>query len=215
MNIIFSVIAMPQLGKKMWRLQDDNTWRLLATPDEPLKEHDAKLTDKEEVQSWINVRLVEDKDTGLKVKGKTGIFDFLVSGILSHVVVHRLSPAPIPDKTQMIQTIAKSEVGVPWLLYLDLAGNFRMLNSDKTPIIGNPDIAVRGEIASSAAYVGKEAAANAEKMDILYHQFIAGWLTHLQTRRLSVFIPETKDMHSLEDCIEKIKAWKHEELPHT
>jgi len=209
MKIVFSVVAMPQLGNRSWRLQDDNTWRP-CTFGEALKEHDARLTDKEEVRNWVNVRLVEDKETGLKVKGKTGMFDFLVSGILSHVIVHRLSPAPIPNKEQMLKTIADAKVGTPWLLYLDLAGSFRMLHSEETPIIGNPDIAVRGEIASSAGFIGEEAAADTEKMDTLYHQFIAGWLTHLETRRLSVFIPETKDMPELEDCIEKIKAWEHE-----
>ncbi len=209
MKIVFSVGAMPQVGNKAWRLQDDGTWRP-CTFGEDLKEHDAKLTDKEEVRGWVNVRLVEDKQTGLKVKGKTGMFDFLVSGILSHVVVHRLSAAPIPNKDIMLQTIAQAEIGTPWLLYLDLAGVFRMLHSEEVPIIGNPDIAVRGEIASSAGYIGEEAAADTEKMDVLYHQFVAGWLTHLETRRLSVFIPETKDMPELEDCIEKIQAWEHE-----
>jgi len=209
MNIVFSVGAMPQVGKKAWRLQDDNTWRP-CTMGESLKEHDAKLTDKEEVRNWINVRLVEDKETGLKVQGKIRFFDFFVSGIVSYVTVHRLSPAPIPDKAQMINVIAKAKVGTPWLLYIDLAGNFRMLNSEETPIIANPDIAVRGEIASSEAFIGEQAAQDAEKMDALYLQFIAGWLTHLQTRRLSVFIPEIKDIHSLEDCLKKIEAWKHE-----
>lgn len=210
MNIVFSVGAMPQVGKKAWRLQDDNTWRR-CTMGENLKKHDAKLTDKKEISNWINVRLVEDKETGLKVKGKVRLFDFFISGILSYVTVHRFSPAPIPDKNQMINTIAQAEVGTPWLLYIDLAGNFRMLNSEETPIIANPDIAVRGEIASSEAFIGNQAAQNTEKMDELYLQFIAGWLTHLQTRRLSVFIPETKDIHSLEDCIEKIHAWQHEQ----
>jgi hypothetical protein len=110
----------------------------------------------------------------------------------------------------MIKTIANAEIGIPWLLYIDIAGSFRMLHSEETPIIGNPDIAVRGEIASSEGFIGKAAAENTEKMDELYLQFIAGWLTHLKTRRLSVFIPETKDIDSLEDYIEKIQAWQHE-----
>ncbi|MDQ7002268.1 MAG: hypothetical protein Q9N02_06225 [Ghiorsea sp.] len=209
MNIFFSVGAMPQVGKKAWRLQDGDTWRR-CTFGENLKEHDAKITDKEDVRNWINIRLAEDKETGLKVKGKVRLFDFFISGILSHVTVHRLSSAPIPDKAQMIQAIAQAKVGTPWLLYTDLAGNFRMLNSETTPIIANPDIAVRGEIASSEAYIGEQATQDSKKMDELYLQFIAGWLTHLDTRRLSVFIPETKDIHSLEDCLEKIQAWKHE-----
>ncbi|MDQ7057619.1 MAG: hypothetical protein Q9N62_03995 [Ghiorsea sp.] len=209
MKLFFSVDALSLLGNQAWRLQDDKTWRDCEF-GEDLKEGDAKLTDKEEVRNWVNIRLSKDKETGLKVKGKSGMFDFLMRGIFAHVIVHRLSPAPVPNKDIMIQTIAQAEVGTPWLLYLDLAGNFRMLHSEQTPIIANPDIAVRGEIASSAGFIGEEAVQNTEMMDTLYHQFVAGWLMHLETRRLSVFIPDTEDIRPLDECIEKIQAWKHE-----
>ncbi|MDQ6977285.1 MAG: hypothetical protein Q9M75_04155 [Ghiorsea sp.] len=209
MKLFFSVDALSLLGNQAWRLQDDKTWRDCEF-GEDLKEGDAKLTDKEEVRNWVNIRLSKDKETGLKVKGKSGMFDFLMRGIFAHVIVHRLSPAPVPNKDIMIQTIAQAEVGTPWLLYLDLAGNFRMLHSEQTPIIANPDIAVRGEIASSAGFIGEEAVKNTEMMDALYHQFVAGWLMHLETRRLSVFVPDTEDIRPLDECIEKIQAWKHE-----
>ncbi len=209
MNILFSIDALSLVGDKAWRLQDDDTWRDCSF-GENLKDGDAKISAKDEVRAWVNIRLVKDKEVGLKVKGKSGIFDFLMRGIFSHVIVHRLSPAPIPNKDLMIQTIAQAEIGTPWLLYLDLAGNFRMLHSEETPIIANPDIAVRGEIASSEGYIGEKAAQNTEMMDMLYHQFVAGWLAHLETKRLSVFIPETKEIRPLDVCIEKIQAWEHE-----
>jgi hypothetical protein len=156
------------------------------------------------------MRLQKDKNTGLKVKGKSGMFDFLMRGIFSHVILHRLSTAPVPNKDIMIQTIAQAEIGTPWLMYLDLAGNFRMLHSEETPIIANPDIAVRGEIASSASFIGEEAIKNEEMMDTLYHQFVAGWLMHLETSRLSVFVPDTEDIRPLEECIQNIQGWEHE-----
>jgi len=210
MKLYFSVDALSITGDKIWRLQADNiTWRSCRF-GEPLKDGDAKLTDKEEVRNWVNVRLVKDKDSGLKVKGKLSVFDFLTRGIFSHVVVHRLSAAPLPNKDIMLQTIAQAEVGTPWLLYLDLAGNFRMLHSEETPIIANPDIAVRGEIASSADFIGEEAAKNEKMIDSLYLQFVAGWLTHLKTSRLSVFIPDNKDAEPLEECINNIQNWEHE-----
>ena len=209
MKLFFSVDALSLLGNQAWRLQENKTWRDCEF-GEDLQDSDAKLTDKKEVRGWVNVRLAKDKETGLKVKGKPGMFDFLMRGIFSHVIVHRLSPAPVPNKDIMLQTIAQAEVGTPWLMYLDLGGNFRMLHSEETPIIGNPDIAVRGEIASSASFIGEEAVANTEMMDTLYHQFVAGWLMHLETRRLSVFIPDTEDIRPQEECIEKIKAWEHE-----
>jgi len=209
MKIVFSVDALPAIGKQAWRLQQDESWRPCVFA-EPLQSGDAQLTDKKEVSAWVDVRLEKDKDKGLKVKGKIGVFDIFVQAILAHIVVHRLSPAPIPDKTQMLQTIAKAKAGTPWLLYLDLAGNFRMLNSEKHTLIGNPDIAVRGEIASTEDYVGEKAAQNQEAMDTLYHQFLAGWLMHLQSKRLGVFIPDAKELHTLESCLTQIKAWQHE-----
>ncbi len=209
MKLFFSVDALSLLGDKAWRLQEDKSWRV-CNFGEPLTSNDAKLTEKKEVSSWVNVRLKKDKALGLKVNGKAGMFDFLMRGIFAHVIIHRLSAAPIPNKDIMIQTIAQAEVGTPWLLYLDLAGNFRMLHSEQTLIIANPDIAVRGEIASSASFIGKEAIKNEEMINTLYHQFIAGWLTHLETSRLSVFVPDTEDIRPLEECIKNIQDWQHE-----
>lgn len=210
MELYFSIDALLSLlGDKAWRLQNNNTWRSCSF-GEPLQGTDAKVTKKEDVRAWVNVRLQKDEDFGLKPKGKAGTFDFMMRGIFAHVILHRLSSAPVPNKDLMIQTIARAEVGTPWLLYLDLAGNFRMLHSEETPIIANPDIAVRGEIASSASYIGEEAIKNTDMMDTLYHQFIAGWLEHLTTSRLSVFVPDTQDTRPLEECVEKIKAWEHE-----
>ncbi len=209
MKLCFSVDALSLLGNKAWRLQKNNTWRPCKFAED-LQSGDTKLTNKQEVGQWFSVRLQKDKELGLKPKGKAGIFDFMMRGIFSHVIVHRLSPAPVPNKNDMMQVIAQAEVGTPWLLYLDLSGNFRMLHSEQTPIMTNPDIAVRGEIASAAGFIGKEAVQNTAMMNTLYHQFVAGWLMHLETRRLSVFIPDTEDIRPLGECIEKIKAWQHE-----
>ena len=209
MKLFFSVDALSLLGDKAWRLEKNRTWRTCKF-GEPLQGTDARITDKKDVRDWINVRLQKDEEFGLKVKGKAGLFDFLSRGIFAHVILHRLSPAPVPNKDLMVQTIAQAEVGTPWLLYLDLAGNFRMLHSEETPIIANPDIAVRGEIASSASYVGVEAVKNQDMMDSLYYQFVAGWLMHLETSRLSVFVPDLEDIRPLEECLQSIQDWEHE-----
>jgi len=209
MQLFFSVDALSLLGDKAWRLEKNRTWRTCKF-GEPLQGTDARITDKKDVRDWINVRLQKDEEFGLKVKGKAGLFDFLSRGIFAHVILHRLSPAPVPNKDLMVQTIAQAEVGTPWLLYLDLAGNFRMLHSEETPIIANPDIAVRGEIASSASYVGEDAVKNQDMMDSLYYQFVAGWLMHLETSRLSVFVPDLEDIRPLEECIKSIQDWEHE-----
>jgi len=210
MEMYFSIDALALLGDKAWRLQADKiTWRPCKL-GEPLQADDARLTDANEVSSWVNVRLQKDDEFGLKAKGKAGMFDFLMRGIFAHVILHRLSTAPVPIKDLMVQTIRHAEVGTPWLMYLDLGGNFRMLKSEESKIIGNPSIAVRGEIASSAAFIGEEAALNTTLIDTLYHQFVAGWLEHLTTSRLSVFVPDTEDIRPLDECLEKIKAWEHE-----
>jgi len=209
-STFFSIDALAASGSHAWRLLDDEkTWRK-SRYAEPFDTHDARITDKEIAEDWAGRRLKKDKTYVLAAKSRAGRFDFLMRGIFAHAVLHRLSPAPVPDKQQMLDCIAGLEPGTPWLIYLDASGNFRALDSHATPIIGNPDIAVRGEIASSEDYVGKKAVKNAEMMNELRLQFLAGWLEHLQSSNMNVFIPEVKKLKGEDDYIEAIHNWQHE-----
>jgi len=209
-SAFFSIDALDASGSHAWRLLDDEeTWRACVYA-EPLDKHDARITDKETAKDWAGRRLKKDKTYVLTAKRKAGKFDFLMRGIFAHAVLHRLSPAPVPDKQQMLDCIAGLEPGTPWLLYLDAGGNFRALDSHASPIIGNLDIAVRGEIASSEDYVGEKAVKNAEMMNELRLQFLAGWLEHLQSSNMSVFIPEVKKLKEEAAYIEAIHNWQHE-----
>jgi len=210
MNLCFSIDALDAPGSHAWRLLDDEkTWRNCVYA-EPLDKHDANITDKESAEDWVGRRLKKEKVYGLTARNKTGKFDFLMRGIFAHAVLHRLSPAPVPDRQQMVDCIAGLEPGTPWLLYLDAGGNFRVLDSHTTPIIGNLDIAVRGEIASSKDYVGKEAMKNVEMMNEIWCQFLGGWLDHLESSNMSIFIPEVKKLKEEISYIEAIQNWQHE-----
>ena len=210
MKLTFSIDALSPAGNKAWRLQDDHTWRT-CTYAEPLQEHDARIDDKAKAEDWAGRRLQKDKDAGLIAKGKAGVFDFFMRGIFAHAVLHRLSAAPIPSKEQMIATTASLAVGTAWLIYLNAAGQFKAFDANNNKIIGNLDIAVRGEIASSAEYIGEEASQNSLLMDATYCQFLGGWLEHLKSSNMNVFITDIEKLKEPAEYLENISAWKYHE----
>lgn len=209
MKICFSIDALADSGKQCWRLQQDGTsWRVCQFA-EALAVGDWRAPTVEAASEWHGKRLKKAKDS-LTPQARPGRFDFLARGIFAHAIVHRLSPAAIPDKAQMRQQLAEHAAGTPWLLYLNLAGQFAMLDTRSTPLIGNLHIAVRGEIASSPEYVGEHAAEKTEQVDALYHQFIAGWWNHLQNSRTGVFTPDMEQLRPLEEYLQHIEQWQPE-----
>lgn len=212
MKLSFTIDALSARGDKAWRLQSDmETWRP-STYAEAIQPDDAEITTREQAEAWTGRRLITDKEFGLIAKAKAGRFDFLMRGIFAHAVLHRMSSAPLPGKDQMLDIMASLKPGVPWLLYLNPAGQFAVMDTNASKIIGNLDIAVRGEIASSEDYIGPKAAKNEAMMSTLYHQFIAGWWEHLTTAQMSVFVPDTDKLKEESFYIEKIEGWQPEQL---
>ena len=210
MKLGLSMDALSAAGDHAWRLQDDRQHWQPCSFAADLRPGDALLATPDEAAPLAGQRMKKDKILGLKPAGRPGLFDFLARGIFAHAVVHRFSPAAIPDSKQMTATLAGLKPGSAWLLYLDLGGNFRALDSDSEPIIGNLNIAVRGEIASSAGFVGPEAAADTRLMDELYRQFLAGWLDHLKSRRPGVFVPDVEKLKDEQSLVQAIASWQHE-----
>jgi len=210
MKLCFSIDALSPSGAKAWRLLENQSWRECVYA-EALQDGDACITDKKSAEYWLGRRLKKDKQTGLTPQKKAGTFDFLMRGIFSHAVLHRISSAPVPDKDQMLACFRQLEAGSPWLVYLDVAGHFRALDTGKVSIMGNLDIAVRGEIASSADYIGPKAAANDKMMSNLYRQFLAGWLDHLTSSNMNVFVPDIEKLKAESDIINAIRHWQHEQ----
>ncbi len=210
MKLYFSIDGLSAAGDKAWRLlEDEQHWRRCRFA-EILKPGDARLTDRKTLQSWAGRRLKADKAFLLMPGGRPGRFDFLMRGIFAHTIIHRLSAAPLPGKDDLRQCLATSAPGTAWLVYLNLAGQFRALDTASNRIIGNPDIAVRGEVASAAGYVGEKAAASNDYVAGLYHQFLAGWLMHLQSRRLNVFVPDSEKLEEPEKIRQQILEWQPE-----
>ena len=210
MKLCFSVDALSSAGDQAWRLLEDGQhWRACSFT-ETLQPGDARLTDREALQSWTGQRLKTDKELTLTTKGKPGMLDFFMRGIFAHAIIHRLSAAPLPDKEDLRQCIEASAPGTPWLIYIDLAGHFKALDTASTRIIGNLDIAVRGEIASAEEYTGPKAAGKEAYIDGLYHQFLAGWWEHLNSYRLAVFVPDNEKLEELEKIRQRIVEWQPE-----
>ncbi len=209
MKSCFSIDALSPSGAKAWRLLENGNWRECVYA-EPLQDGDTRIGDRKAAEYWLGRRLKKDKETGLTPQEKAGKFDFLMRGIFAHAVLHRTSSAPVPDKKQMQDCYAQLEPGTPWLVYLDVAGHFRALDTSKVSIISNLDIAVRGEIASSEDYIGPKAAANETMMQNLYRQFLAGWLDHLKSSNMNVFVPDLEKLKEESTYIEEIRNWQHE-----
>jgi len=209
MNIIFSIDALSPAADKAWRLQSDNTWRA-CTYAEPLQKSDARISKQSSAEDWAGRRMQQDKELGLIAKDKAGMFDFFMRGTFAHAVLHRLSAAPIPDKAQMIHTTASLESGTAWLIYLNTAGQFKALDANNSKIIANLDIAVRGEIASSADYIGEQASLKIELMHNTYLQFLGGWLEHLNTSNMGIFIPDVEKLNDESEYNNDIQNWQPE-----
>ncbi|MBL1351762.1 MAG: hypothetical protein COA61_000260 [Zetaproteobacteria bacterium] len=209
MKLIFSIDALSPAADKAWRLQTNETWRV-AEYSEPLKDSDMQVLKPAIAEAWLGRRMKKDDDLGLIAQQKTGIFDFFSRSIYTHAVMHRLSDAPIPDKHQMVEVVASLTVGIAWLLYLNPAGQFTALDSNNAKIIGNLDIAVRGEIASSEHYIGSLASENDELMEATYRQFLEAWLEHLNTSKMSLFVPDVEKLNEKEDVLAQIQQWQHE-----
>jgi len=209
MKIIFSIDALSPAADKAWRLQTDDTWRV-AHYAEALQHNDTQVLKPSVAEDWVGRRLQKDADVGLIAKQKSGMFDFLSRAIYAHAVIHRLSDVPIPDKAQMIAVVKSLVPGTAWLLYLNTAGQFTALDSQHAKIIGNLDIAARGEIASSEHYIGPLASQNDDLMETNYRQFLEAWLEHLQTSKMTVFVPDVEKLHEKEEILAKIKLWQHE-----
>ncbi|MDX8390996.1 MAG: hypothetical protein R8K53_00250 [Mariprofundaceae bacterium] len=210
MKLSFSMDALDAAGSKAWRLQDDmQHWRSCLY-GEPMQDRDARFGEPAAAEEWHGLRMKRDKNVGLVVRKKPGAFDFLMRGIFTHAVLHRFSAAPIPDKQQMLDTIRALAAGTPWLPHLNIAGHFRALDTTQERIIGNLHIAVRGEIASSEAYIGVQAAENSTLMDITYRQFLAGWLQHLNSGNMAVFVPDIEKLKAETADNEAIRHWQYE-----
>jgi len=209
MKLCFSIDALSPSGAKAWRLLDNQHWRECIYA-EPLQQHDARILDKKDAEAWVNLKLQKHKQLVLSPQKKAGRFDFLMRGIYAHAVLHRLSPTPLPNQTQMLNCYAQLPAGTAWLVYLNTAGQFKALDTNQTSIINNLDIAVRGEIASSEDYIGAKAAANTQMMHDNYRQFLAGWLDHLKSSNMNVFIPDLEKLKEDDDTIEAIRNWQHE-----
>jgi len=209
MKLCFSIDALSPAANKAWRLQANDTWRPIQYA-EALQAGDATIDKTEVAESWVARRMQQDQDMGLIAKEKMGMFDFLSRSIYAHAVLHRLSDAPIPQRSQMIEVVASLTVGTAWLLYLNPAGQFTALDSNAEKIIGNLNIAVRGEIASSETYIGVLASQNENLMDVTYRQFLEGWLEHLKTSNMSIFVPDVEKLNEKDEILEKIQQWQHE-----
>jgi len=200
----FSLDALSSSAQKAWRLKTNGQWQPCAfAQDICIDDH--LVCQKSELQQWQGKRL-KHKNNRMIVSQKSGFFDFLMRGVFIYPVLHRFSAPTLPSKEDLTACIHAAIAGKSQLLYLNIAGQFRVFEIYNNPIIGNPDIAVRGEIVSSSDYLGS--AVSSENIESLYLQFISAWLEHLQCKRLGIFVPELRKTKSEQEMITDILNWQ-------
>ncbi|MDQ6962883.1 MAG: hypothetical protein Q9M28_10240 [Mariprofundaceae bacterium] len=204
MKLAFSLDAMSSSAQKSWRLGVDEQWHVCQFSQDVGAE-DYLIDDPDELKKWQGKRL-KKTNTGMVVSDKAGLFDFLMRGNFVYPVLQRFSAPTLPSKENLEQCIRHGRAGKAQLLYLNLAGQFSLLDTTNNPIIGNLNIAVRGEIASSSLYVGADV--SQIFLDIWYVQFLHAWLEHLKCKRLGIFIPEPHKTKSEDEITADILNWQ-------
>ncbi|MDX8376639.1 MAG: hypothetical protein R8L53_01300 [Mariprofundales bacterium] len=217
----FSVDALSSSASHAWRFCGDN-WRVINFAENV--QCGDELLNIDQVPIWIGSEMVKDKKCGLCLINKTNNSDnkqrfknnffFFTRSIFTHAILHRFEASPLASLEDLKQAIATTQVSkIVWLPIVDIDGKFRCLNSHTEATSFNPIIAVRGELCSSARFIGLRAAENDNYIQQLYAAFTAGWYEHLRSRKCGIFIPDNKETPPLEITQEKLAQWQPELLP--
>ncbi|MDQ6972809.1 MAG: hypothetical protein Q9M30_09175, partial [Mariprofundaceae bacterium] len=59
-------------------------------------------------------------------------------------------------------------------------------------------------------YIGPKASEDEKLMDEYYRQFLGGWVDHLNSSKMSVFVPDVEKLKEEGDYIAVIQNWQHE-----
>jgi hypothetical protein len=190
-----------------FRLQKDNTFR---------KNSPGRRTVLKADQVFLSLKEVYDRIEGLGAsveienqKIPTGDENGRSLGDLIADLapcVHRTHKSPIPSRDQLVEVIRLTDDSHNNFLSLDLEGRFAVIRHDEASW-SRPTWAVRHEtFGAGNNYAGPGAADDAEYMDELYRDMLAGWLEHLETGAMECYLDIPADA-TTEQLISKIKRW--------
>ncbi len=168
---------------RIYRLKNDNKWRLLKESYYPNKVL-SYVTAKDKLFSVLEEIKNEEvsylKDLELIIPR---MYD--VSDIELEPKVWRLTQPQIPQKQELESVLLEGDDNRDNVLILDLNGYFHLLSPKKSK--NNYPIAVKYDtFCAKEENVGKNALENKRKLEKTYTQLLDGWLTHLLTGKLEI-----------------------------
>ncbi len=185
----FLVEAHIGMGEERYRLQNDGGWRLLN--GKSFSETDYAIDD------FSHAALALPRDKSIELGGKTyvanptlsSLGDLLHKTAFVHPSVHRLHKPRRFVREELEEVIAKGDERIYNVLFLDLSGYFRLL--PRMDVTALTPIAVRHEILCPGNdYVGGQAAADEDFINLMHQCTLESWVEHLRTGEVNIFNDE-------------------------
>ena len=176
-----------------YRLQVDGGWRELDSGGSGLniRDSDLVLTDVREMGKYEKRKRIEN------IGGKTYFVNPNPVQVFSdkHAFVfprlHRTQAPRRFTRRELYHVIANGDDSIFNSLILDFDGRFSLIDFHSPERIDS-EIAVRNEcFCAGNGYVGRDAANDRGHMDGTYLGMLDGWIKHLKTRKLDIFVDET------------------------
>ncbi len=188
---------------KNYRLQKNGTWRTLKK-DFSLEENDQHITSLSEVEMYCR------EDQSIEIEGK--MFRANPSGpiglgdktlVFVHPRLFRFERPLIPDKRDLIEKIAEADLCKIYSPIINLEGNIDLRDWEIKNPVKDYSIAARAESLGDD-YLGFSAARDESFISNIYTSLLDGWLIHLETGKLNIFIDYGSN-ESEQNLLRKIK----------
>ena len=193
----FTVDSLVERSKD-YRLQSDGSWRRLDFRRKGasflnIMDSDLILTDVREAKKYEKRKEIENIGEKTYFVNPNTVQVFSDKHAFVFPRLHRTRVPRRFTREELHSVIANGDDSIYNALILDFDGRFSLIDFHSPERIDS-EIAVRNEcFCAGNGYVGRDAANDGEHMDETYLGMLDGWIKHLTTRKLDIFVDETPD----------------------
>jgi len=203
---VFTLEARPRFLPDIWRLQKDDSWRMIK--DITIKDDKKDWTTSNTSVIYKFIEECESVNLGPKIyplEPSEGIVSPTDDHVYLTPTLHRTSKPHKPTLTEMRNLIRQGDDQINNMLIIDLNGYFSLLEFS-TEHVNSFVIAVRhGAFIAGNGYIGPQAADDETFTNRVFHTMLYGWLEHLQTGQVNWFM-DIPSQESLDDLHKKIDS---------
>ncbi len=204
---------------KLYRLQQDQSWRCSESYFQQsfltLSDTDQLFLKLEHLRPYFKQKKVNIEGEEYSInQDEIDVFGGRNAFLLPKV--YRLTVPLLPSREELTQVIAEGDDRQNNALIIDLEGHFKLMGFSRARRVLAP-IAVRNEAyVAGNGYVGIVPAQDAIFLEREYLSLLEGWVSHLHSGRLDIFVDEStqrkeKDiLTEIEELSQKIKGSSHE-----